>query len=435
MNKTYYELYLKYKNKYLLKKSQIGSSLVKRNKYFIPCEITNFTKKILISNCRTRDRLANFLSNELHISGIQRIKSSTGFLQDPYIILNNSQNNNFLIRVFGDCNISDIQEIDIENNRLNFNGNHYGGNYISSPNKKIFTFDKSVELINCISRILSDEIVPLDCSFKINNERHIDEIMCFMPYGKDKYKVWFYYIRNITFHSDTLTLIENLDNINKDQFKNKIIRLRDNFNVPQEKKTRFGTNKTSYIELSNELDNLINFIEDKISITQLNLELLLDTRILSKLDNIQMLYYKNLIGDNQIPDLENIKTILNEERERNLQLISDKLFTSSYEDARGNFVFFPIDLKVKYNNRLNYNITNIPIFNRLIIENAKKKLCILSIGTNTDTEVIEKLNEEKPKIKSFIDDKVFEFHTFDTTQYNNEGDVGGNLHCLVKNIY
>jgi len=69
-----------------------------------------------------------------------------------------------------------------------------GGNFISSPNGKIFYIEgASQKFLNNLSQKTSSEIVKIKCGFKAANTfRHIDEIMCFMPYGPGKYKVWFY---------------------------------------------------------------------------------------------------------------------------------------------------------------------------------------------------------------------------------------------------
>ena len=83
-----------------------------------------------------------------------------------------------------------------------------GGNFISGP-KEIIIGGKCGYPIFCISgsnleckHILEQtksHIIELECGFKGDNNtfRHIDELMCFMPYGKKEngdinYKIWFY---------------------------------------------------------------------------------------------------------------------------------------------------------------------------------------------------------------------------------------------------
>jgi hypothetical protein len=68
-----------------------------------------------------------------------------------------------------------------------------GGNFIASPNGTIFYVEGAHPII--INELLKSMccLVEIKCGFKaVNNTfRHIDELMCFMPYG-DRYKVWFY---------------------------------------------------------------------------------------------------------------------------------------------------------------------------------------------------------------------------------------------------
>ena len=102
MNKTYYELYLKYKKKYLLKKNQFGSASKmseEQNKLekegspkieenslqlILPCEITNFTKKILLSSCISRNEIAKILN----VKNSEIIFTSGGTEGDNLIIRN-----------------------------------------------------------------------------------------------------------------------------------------------------------------------------------------------------------------------------------------------------------------------------------------------------------------------------------------------------------
>ena len=72
-----------------------------------------------------------------------------------------------------------------------------GGNFISSPNGTIFYIEgASQDFLNNLSPKIQIQsvLVEIKCGFKAadNTFRHIDEIMCFMPYGPGKYKVWFY---------------------------------------------------------------------------------------------------------------------------------------------------------------------------------------------------------------------------------------------------
>ena len=80
-----------------------------------------------------------------------------------------------------------------KSNELEYNQSK-GGNFISSPNSIIFYIEGAHPKF--INELLKSKcpLVEIKCGFKGNNNtfRHIDEIMCFMPYGPGKYKVWFY---------------------------------------------------------------------------------------------------------------------------------------------------------------------------------------------------------------------------------------------------
>lgn len=120
--------------------------------------------------------------------------------------------------------IKDIKKIEYKPEFLEFNGNNTfhiisrdeiigkptfeaskGGNFIGSPNKKVFYLNKpsnkTLELLSTHCKL-----VQLNCSFvgtgKAEGFRHIDELMCFMPYGIGEYKVWFYNLNEKSFGSE-----------------------------------------------------------------------------------------------------------------------------------------------------------------------------------------------------------------------------------------
>jgi hypothetical protein len=97
-----------------------------------------------------------------------------------------------------------------------------GGNFISAPNTK--NNPNTIFYIEGISSYIKDKLLELNntklieikCSFKTKisekqSFRHIDEIMCFMPYGKGKYKIWFY---------DEFKDRENAEELNKERLSN-----------------------------------------------------------------------------------------------------------------------------------------------------------------------------------------------------------------------
>jgi hypothetical protein len=97
-----------------------------------------------------------------------------------------------------------------------------GGNFISAPDGTIFCIEgASNELLDVIKLNTTNKIIKLKCSFKSNNFRHIDELMCFMPYGLNRYKIWFYDIldessfRKLQHDSIEKLNEERLENLNK----------------------------------------------------------------------------------------------------------------------------------------------------------------------------------------------------------------------------
>jgi hypothetical protein len=119
-----------------------------------------------------------------------------------------------------------------------------GGNFISSPNGTIFYVEGAYPIF--INELLKSMccLVEIKCGFKaVNNTfRHIDELMCFMPYG-DRYKVWFYDELDKTcfsnlFNKDTIDekirqlnieRIQNLNTISNALFKKNYDECIDNF--------------------------------------------------------------------------------------------------------------------------------------------------------------------------------------------------------------
>jgi len=407
--KDYKYLYVKYKNKYLKLKKQTGSAIQVHNK-FLPCEIVHYTNTLYISS--NRYRLIQYIQELIASSGIHvnivPNQGSGGFSQDPYILLKDGSNN-FAVKVSSNVTYLDDRMDIINCYTKYFNGNHYGGNYISSPTNIIFTFDNSDHLKTCINRYLIDPIISLHCSFTSRRERHIDETMCFMPYGIGLYKIWFYIIRNIKWNHHVfgfLKVIQDLD--------------------MKATNIKFTNLKTNHVDNYHEIDDMI----------------ILDLPIIkNKLTPQEVFLLQQQYFQLENPTLEIIRERLEKERLDNLNIISNTLFGTRYNINIGKFVEFPIDLTIEgiqiregtfY---FDFKISNIPIFNRILIENELGKYCIFSTGPNIDPTVQSLLDVELPNVKSYIDDGVFNINYYNTSEYNNEGIVGGNLHCLVKNQY
>jgi hypothetical protein len=96
-----------------------------------------------------------------------------------------------------------------------------GGNFISSPpsTKHPYGCILYVEGISKSTKVFLDSRclqtqIEIKCSFKFNRQfRHIDEIMCFMPYGENNFKVWFYDLKDG--HPYKQEQMDNLEIISK----------------------------------------------------------------------------------------------------------------------------------------------------------------------------------------------------------------------------
>jgi hypothetical protein len=133
----------------------------------------------------------------------------------PTSIITNIINPEFTNDIFIKINPTDTRNSTIEQLK--------GGNYISAPDNIIFYINGTNIIIEEINKINNNlNCIELNCSFKANDFRHLDELMCFMPYGKNKYKVWFYDEFNET-HFDNIHNIYSkryVDIINKERLEN-----------------------------------------------------------------------------------------------------------------------------------------------------------------------------------------------------------------------
>lgn len=515
-------------------------------KYYLPCEITSITQKLFMVDdmlCRIHI-ITNDINNKNILTNIIMMKFDDygiTYYQDPFIFLkNNNKQNKDIVFIknekrknepnFGD----NIDHINIDM----LTGSDLGGNFLASPkvekNKSVVFYLDGISgpIKSAFDEYLDQELVELKCSFTIGGSRHIDEIMTFMPYGLNKFKVWIYYVRKIEFtnkyvemytlddtqrqinEANILKLNNKIISIKDIDIKKFVIKIRDDIiklnksssNIPIidyedfikinifdlddikflkrffiiDSKT--GSKKSSLIEkihsqsfkiklgmikkLSNRLlteinndnikliNNLLHIIKNDLSIDSNDIfnnitfnfdELEYLDKYINKNKNINInskLAYKNI---------EEIKNILYDEQKLNLDIISQKLFDSNYDDNKNNFVMFPIDLLIT--TKYNCIITSIPIFNRIWYETDKHCIALIPIGYKYDSEIMKTYNEEKPKIKSYINPNIkVEYYLINTQDYHEDylekdnfgyfiGDIdivknaGGNLHCLIKNKY
>ena len=270
------------------------------------------------------------------------------------------------------------------------------------------------------------KIVSLLCGFRFNKERHIDECMCFMPYGTT-WKVWFYYIRNIKYSDELKSKLESILKYKESTNSKLNIIINTRSNSPKTcTLAQLFINKIAGIDIDDTLfsdlykTEFANIKRGIIPNEEKYLELFNPLSSLNKVKNLDILQ----------------KNLQNEQME-NLNIVSMELYNKLYNECREHFVLFPIDLEI--DGQLQFKILNIPIFNRLWYENDTDCYFIYSSTSDLDPEVYCILKEEIKLIKSILNpDKKINIHKIDTTKYNKKGGtsaVGGNLHCLIKNIY
>lgn len=453
---NYYEKYIKYKMKYLSLKG--GSPT---GKLYLPCEIDNkvmciysatkYTNKILDIMKTYRDK--SFNQNFDYFTILSEYK------QDPAIFLKDENNKNYILIVRNDIidrenkNLSErIENINkIDYNYIQPSGNDYGGNFISSPGTNNYTFcfeNINNDLQSLLNNILINKLVELKCSFRYNDERHIDECMCFMPYNDGSYKIWIYKIRNISFKNDSNSYISDLKiryaslfnnlikniNIINDDLKSKLKIYLLEFNKIDYNKNDTFIGKIE-IFLNKELSNNPTLIAR--IVTSLN-KIISDNPEFNDIDLIRTfiqrlsLYDKTELKKPTINKndeiLNHIKANLETERILNIEIISKILFKEYKPEM---FVEFPIDLEINDNN---YLITKPPIFNRVCINlnnDIKEYLFLFSQAGEVDLEVMNILNREKIKMNS---NNIYEFIDI-SNEYKTDVKVGGGLHCLIKTQY
>ena len=412
--KLYKQKYLKYKDKYIKLKLNGGNGT--RDK-FLPCEII-FNTQLLYMN-KNVSVMINQLLKQYQINIPFNLSGREQYQQDPSILLKQFNLDNYGIVVKPGLNLSDI----VTQNIPAFNSNDYGGNFISSPpsfyhpNGIVLYFNQiGKDLETYLQENLIQKIVGLSCSFRNMNERHIDECMCFMPY-KESYKIWIYKIRNIVQSEELIKRFEICDL---------------SFVIPKLQKLLVS----EYI--SNEIKESVSILLDSKASLEAKLIATTNKQLYKKLTGQEFdclkYHYNKDIKLESVRDIVQFRQMLEEERLRNLNIISMELFNSPYESNKSIFVEFPIDIEI--DNINNFNIINIPIFNRLWIETPEISLALFSTDSTYDPDVKAILDIELTLIKSVIGNtKPFYYNNVNTSNFHNNGRVGGNLHCLVKNRY
>lgn len=488
--KDYKNKYIKYKNKYLYLKKMIGGEKI----YYIPCEIYLQTQKIYLPKKVLFEKIKLMVLRE-SVGKVEVDENGKDnkiifndfdtFYQDPLIFLKNDKNENFAIRIKKDIKYDFIlkDKTIVYKYTGDVNGNNYGGNFISSPNNEnssvFYCEGISDEIFNFMDSNLNQKLVEIKCGFKFNNERHIDELMCFMPYGQDYFKIWIYKIRNIEYKYSNEE--EFKEYFNTECTEEKIKYILDEINrIYLEKHTQLQNDlKEKYKTLENTLMTENEYINRDYTIIvreigrnpefkslRTNIEQITKIKTLLQynvsknfIDTIlqypsftelkidKLCIYKIFLK--KIPDffdinIEKTKENLNREHQINLENISNSLFNKSYEESKEKFIMFPIDLIIHIDSveSINSEIKYPPIFNRILINSDKLTLFVSYTEEQNiqgSNEYYQKINEiltpQLELIKQYKDIDVKKINTYEYHKEGGESSVGGNLHCLIKQQY
>jgi len=281
-------------------------------------------------------------------------------------------------------------ELNITNSVSPLGEQSKGGNFISGPELittelkaifgyPIFYISGIPEELKTLLNRSKCHLIELECSFKTNGFRHIDELMCFMPYGKNtdgsiNYKIWFYDI---------------LDNYSFNEDKNILEKLKNEIN------TSIKNYKLNF-DNKDKLEKIQNEIKTSLKSYKLNLD-----------------------------EIDNKIKLLNDERLINLNIICKYLFNGNYNDNKDKFVFFKF-----------YDYFP-SILNRLWIETSNKCYCIypeinIAIKNKDYDEIYTKFSNEIINVKSCINPNKKIIPIPLKVKNANPKIPEGGAHCLIK---
>lgn len=449
----------KYSRKYFIDYQTGGSN------FYLPCDITHYTcKNYFFFSPDVKTKIENIIGPS---STIPKYIGSLGYEQDGFIQLYDGRS---WVNIITNPKSSEMidsfsDEFQLDNNIkvINLGGQHEqdkGGNFIGAPDGSIVCVDgMSDNLRKKLAENYTKEIIELKCSFKAGGNikqlimehkqpfRHIDEIMCFMPYGKDNYKIWFYQLEGLD--KSTLRYLYTINKIYTDPeitcLANKIKELKFKYYDAISEQDKFTYQKLSedpeYQTLKQTVDELRRDKHDDaafIASSNLSMRTLQVRRIIKGTDeyktmskNIDELKteidsYDNILEQTLnkekfiITDtmLDTFKHELEEERKYNLNIISTKLFGKHFDLCMEKFVFFPYDPSKK------------SLFNRTWCETTEKPKCLF---TEIDNEIIRRqISDEMQNVFSYISGMQPEVHFVKTGISSSLKEPKGTLHCLIK---
>lgn len=431
--------YIKYKIKYITLKNHIGGAL----EYYMPCEITHITKAFYTGTKLLKDS-SNIIKTLKTFADIILYRSpDIMFHQDQLHIFKRHDNTNFAI-VLKQINMEAIKLPLYKENYVAENIYTLGGNFISSPNidhvSCIFYIkdnkqnDDLDKLITTMESMTLQPLVGLSCAFAPNG-RHVDEILTFMPYGLNQFKIWIYGIGNVILTEDVAEFIEMTDWTNMyaqlNEMKKQWIIKQEQFKTPQAKESMAN----AILSLNIILDMSTDITTKKQAYNNIrkygNKVELRDIKILHYW--IHFYLQHGIVSREQFT--EYYRVILTNELNDNLNRISMNIFKEPYDMMKDHFYISAIDFSINFILRnMDYTIQIVNkcmIFNRIWIETPDVPTMLLPDC------ISESVHLELQSIKSMVNNKSPNIITLNIDDYIAVGSVdeGGGLHCLIKQSY
>jgi hypothetical protein len=312
----------------------------------------------------------------------------------------------------------------MDNCKLTYNRKEENINVINKLNKKIDLIT-DINIKQLVTKI-RDDIKYLQFNRGIINETDIIKINMFNLEDMNLIKKYFF--KNTNSGQINYDIMNNTSKQKLITKLNERLKTVNNYNNEKVIYYLLDTIKNNRRSLNDDIFNNKLFTFNIDELTYLN-------KYINRIKITSKLQFKN---EHQI------REILENERLKNLDIISRRLFNSNYHENYNNFVEFPIDLII--NNTYDAHISKVPIFNRVWYESDTKCIGLFSTGDPSNKNIFDDnetellFNNEKEYIKSYLDPyKTVEFFKINTKEYhsmgNNKGNAGGNLHCLIKSQY
>jgi hypothetical protein len=294
--------------------------------FYMPCDITHYTAKKYFKQNFVSENITKLINQSDILIDLIDLEH---YYQDLFIQLYNGRcyinlyNETKAIEIFFQ-NAEFLKDLNVKLSTYSNPSQSKGGNLIGAPDGSfIFVDGLDQNIINFIQTNSTKKMIKINCSFKAggptdscnditkiikNNFRHIDELLCFMPYGKNQFKIWFYDKFTLTtMNENNFKYLYNIFRITNDLkihdkcmlYENSIVNITNKMN----ERTRilksdydYISQKQHYLQLLNELTDKKYSIEDSLKI----------------LDNkIDINKHEDFNGIDNIKEIQEVKDCLN----------------------------------------------------------------------------------------------------------------------------